>query len=690
MPKLEARTPEEIARATLERIHELLPCQHSSLALFDVQAQTAKILDSKGRTASDLEKGRIVPLHDFDSEISRLQSGEVISVEDLLSTEKLSPIDQLLLSDGIRSYLSIPLMSQGDLIGGLTVASGAPCAFTREHAEIASEVADLLAVAIRQSRLFHQVRQHTYGLESIASLNQDLRITPGRSEIPAVVTRHAAKILNCDFVAMLVADSTGEKFVSENSIGPFSVPPGKTIPAKDSLTAEILASGEPWRPNASADKTETIEHSEFLRRLHSAACAPMMSRGMQIGALWVGRSPQHAAGEITDEELRLLVSIAEVAGNTLHRAALHEQTEQRLRRLSALRAVDMAISASIDLRVTLSILLDQVTSQLGVDAAAIRQLNSHSQSLICLSGRGIQSTAIMQTPLPLGQGYAGTAAMEHRVVSVSLWTDEENAYARLLRESDDRFISYFVIPLLAKGRIKGVLELFHRSALQPDEEWIEYLETMATQAAIAIDNSAMFEDVQKTNTNLMAAYDATIEGWSRALELRDHAAPGHTLWVTNITIRLARIMGIREDELVHVRRGALLHDIGMIAVSDSIVLKPGALSTEEQNIVRQHPVFAYQLLSPIAYLRPALDIPYSHHEKWDGSGYPHGLAKEQIPLSARVFAVIDVWDRLRSDRPYSAAWPEEKARRYLRDQSGIYFDPAVVEAFFRIVDEEIA
>ena len=333
--------------------------------------------------------------------------------------------------------------------------------------------------------------------------------------------------------------------------------------------------------------------------LQTVACVPMTSRGALIGALWAGRTPGNPAGEITADELRLLESIAEVAGNALQRAALHEQTEQRLRRLSALRAVDMAISASIDLRVTLSVLLDQVTTQLGVDAAAIRLLNIHSQSLTYLSGRGIQSPVIMQTPLQLGQGYAGTAALEHRVVSVSaVGRNRIMPTPGCCGKATTGSHRYFVTPLLAKGRIKGVLELFHRSAFQADEEWMEYLETMATQAAIAIDNASMFEDVQKTNTDLVAAYDATIEGWSRALELRDRETQGHTLRVTDIAIRLARMMGMKEEELVHVRRGALLHDIGKMAISDTILLKPDPLTAEEMGIMRQHPVFAYEMLHP--------------------------------------------------------------------------------------------
>ncbi|MBI5830562.1 MAG: HD-GYP domain-containing protein [Chloroflexi bacterium] len=210
---------------------------------------------------------------------------------------------------------------------------------------------------------------------------------------------------------------------------------------------------------------------------------------------------------------------------------------------------------------------------------------------------------------------------------------------------------------------------------------MNFLETLAGQAAIAIDNIALFDGLQSSNAQLTLAYDATIEGWSKALDLRDKETEGHTLRVTEMALQLARAMGMSAEELAHVRRGALLHDIGKMGVPDSILLKPDKLTDEEWVIMRKHPVYAYELLLPINYLRPALDIPYCHHEKWDGTGYPRGLKGEDIPLAARLFAVADVWDALRSDRPYRQAWLEEKVIEHTRAGSGSHFDPQVVEAF---------
>lgn len=190
-----------------------------------------------------------------------------------------------------------------------------------------------------------------------------------------------------------------------------------------------------------------------------------------------------------------------------------------------------------------------------------------------------------------------------------------------------------------------------------------------------------------SNQELFQAYDATIVGWSRAMDLRDKETEGHSQRVTDMTLQLARVMQMDEAQLIQIRRGALLHDMGKLGVPDHILFKTGKLTDEEWEIMRKHPAFAYEMLSPIQYLKPALNIPYCHHEKWDGTGYPRGLVGEQIPLEACIFAVVDVWDALRSDRPYRKAWTAEKAREYIREQAGSYFDPKVVEYFLELAKE---
>jgi len=249
----------------------------------------------------------------------------------------------------------------------------------------------------------------------------------------------------------------------------------------------------------------------------------------------------------------------------------------------------------------------------------------------------------------------------------------------------ENFIAYFAIPLIVKGGVKGILEVFQRQLLKPDPEWLEFLDSLAGQAALAIDNSTLFDSLQRSNIELSLAYEITLEGWSAALDLRDKETEGHTRRVVELTLRLAEYMGLKEKELVHIRRGALLHDIGKMGVPDRILLKPEDLTPDEWEIMKHHPTLAYELLSRIDYLHPALAIPYCHHEKWDGTGYPRGLKREEIPLEARIFAAVDVYDAITSDRPYRPAWAKERALEHIQSLSGEYFDPKVVKAFLELL-----
>lgn len=360
------------------------------------------------------------------------------------------------------------------------------------------------------------------------------------------------------------------------------------------------------------------------------------------------------------------------------------EIRRQLDRLAALRVIDVAITSSLDVRLTLDVLLQQVTEQLGVDAADVLLLKPSTQTLAYAAGRGFRRSALGQTRQRLGEGHAGQAALERRLVHVPDLRAAAPRFRRTGLLAGEEFVSYFGAPLISKGQVQGVLEVFHRAALTPDDDWRAFLDVLAGQAAIAVDNAQLFDNLQRTSSELLASYDATIEGWSRALDLRDKETEGHSQRVTELTLRLARTFGWSEAELVHMRRGALLHDMGKLGVPDSILLKPGKLTDAEWDVMRQHPRYAYEMLAPIAYLRPALEIPYCHHEKWDGTGYPRGLKGEQIPLAARIFAVADVWDALRSDRPYRSAWPEAKVREQIRQLAGSHFDPQVVERFLAL------
>ncbi len=362
------------------------------------------------------------------------------------------------------------------------------------------------------------------------------------------------------------------------------------------------------------------------------------------------------------------------------RKEIEERNRCQIKRLTALREIDMAITASHDLNLTLKVVINEVTSQLKIDAADILLYRPILQHLEYAAGSGFRTQALQYTRLKIGESHAGRAARERCMVSIPDLR-ESAGFRRSKYMEDEKFISYYGVPLISKGEVIGVLEVFHRSRLDPDQEWLGFLEALAGQSAIAIENGKLIAELHSANLDIVMAYDATIEGWSRALDLRDRETEGHSQRVTELTVRIAHAMGMSEAEQGHIRRGALLHDIGKMGIPDNILLKPGKLNEEEWEIMRKHPVFAYELLSPIEYLHPALDIPYCHHEKMDGTGYPRGLKGEHIPLSARIFAVVDIFDALSSDRPYRPAWPREKVLSHLLSLAGSHLDTKIVDIF---------
>jgi HD-GYP domain-containing protein (c-di-GMP phosphodiesterase class II) len=390
---------------------------------------------------------------------------------------------------------------------------------------------------------------------------------------------------------------------------------------------------------------------------------------------------------ISDINETLVAKNAELEGEIAARGSAEQEARTRLQHLHILHTIDLMITSNLDLRATMSIFLEQIVPHLHIDAAAVLLLNPHTQTLEYGAGIGFTSTAIEQTDIRLGSGCAGIAALERRIIQIDDINRPEAGFVRPALAADEKFHGYCAIPLIAKGQVKGVLEIFRRDKPVSNREHLEFLQALAVQAAIAIDNATLFNDLQKSNTELVLAYDSTIEGWAHALELRDKETEGHTQRVTDLTVRIARIFGMSEKEIIHVRRGALLHDIGKMGIPDSVLLKEGALTPEEEEMMRNHPVFAFEMLSPIAYLRPALDIPYCHHEKWDGTGYPRGLKGEQIPIAARIFTLADIWDALVSERRYREAWPRTKVIGHIRTLSGSHFDPDLVDLFLANVEE---
>jgi PAS domain S-box-containing protein/putative nucleotidyltransferase with HDIG domain len=446
--------------------------------------------------------------------------------------------------------------------------------------------------------------------------------------------------------------------------------PGKGIPGLVYLTQELHIS-----PNYHEDPWFSEHKRERLKTQLGGITLPLRTTNSVIGVINVTKS---AARTFSDDDAKLLTTLSEIAGNAIHTISLKDQTEQRLMRLSALSSIDRAISSSFDMMVSLDILVSNVISQLKMDAAVVLLYNQYSQLLEYSVGQGFYTNAIESAYIRIGESLAGRAAQTREMVVLKNLTDANITFV-INQLADEHFVTYYGVPLIAKGKLKGILEVYNRTQHTPDDDWINFLRSLAEQAAIAIDNTEMFESLRRSNLELGMAYNDTIEGWSRALDLRDKETEGHTLRVTEITERLARAFDLPDNEIKYIRWGALLHDIGKMGVPDGILLKPGPLTDEEWVVMRMHPNYAFEMLAPIGYLAQAIDIPYCHHEKWDGTGYPRGLKGEEIPLSARIFAVVDIWDALGSDRPYRKAWPQEKIIEHIRSLSGTHLDPKIVD-----------
>lgn len=551
------------------------------------------------------------------------------------------------------------------------------------------------------NRLFFRERYDSTLMLQRISLATSREIDLNR--LSNIIVDEIVSTMHIKRAGLYVAQKEGSPFVLVSGRG-LNYSRIKEFRTDHPLIAKLRKTDAPlmWSDLESSPMLKSLwkDELDYLVDLKAELFIPLKTKDELMGILVLGE--RMSESPYSQEDISNLTTLASQSSIAIQNAHLFSQsqtelTERRraehnlqlqLKRLSALQDINVAITENFDLQIPLVLLLEQVINELKVDAADVLLYNPDDKNLNYVAGRGFRTDALKFTSLRMGQGLAGTAAQTRHTIHIKDLSTEYTTLAQSPLLEDENFVTYYGFPLIARNQIKGVLEIFHRTVLEPDNDWFDYLNTLITETALAVDNARLFTDLEKTNQELMSAYEATLEGWARTLEMRDRETEGHSQRVLQMTVTLAERMGIHGDELTHVRRGSLLHDIGKIAIPDSILQKPGALNDEEWKIMRRHPSIAYEMLSTISFLEPSLEIPYCHHEKWDGSGYPQGLKGEEIPLSARIFAIVDVWDALLSDRPYRKAWDNKKVMDYLRSQSGTHFDPMVVEEFLKLIEEE--
>jgi putative nucleotidyltransferase with HDIG domain len=362
-----------------------------------------------------------------------------------------------------------------------------------------------------------------------------------------------------------------------------------------------------------------------------------------------------------------------------------DQLKNKETQLGALMGVGRAINSSLGLKRVLEEVMDTLVALMRAERGFLMLRESNGKLTVRIA-RGIDHINLEEEAFKVsGTIVEKVAASGEAILTTN--AQEDPRFENQMSVAAYQLRSILCAPLKIKNELIGVIYVDNRarSGIFQDRD-LGLIRAFSDQAAVAIDNAQLFDDLQAKNQELEEAYQATLEGWVSALDMRDKETEGHTQRVRILTERLAHFMGVGDDQMIHIRRGALLHDIGKMAIPDGILLKPGPLTDAERELIKQHPVYAYNMLKRIDFLLPAIDIPHYHHEKWDGSGYPEGLKGEAIPFAARIFPVIDVWDALTSDRPYRKGLPPEEVRERIKADSGKHFDPQVVEAFLQMDD----
>jgi PAS domain S-box-containing protein len=582
-----------------------------------------------------------------------------------------------LLDEG--SAIAVPLIVKNKAIGVIAVDTNRRTnAFEEADLYLLKAMAAPAALAIDNARLFQTTHQRLVEIETVHKVSSALRSAQNLSEALPILLDQLMHLLNASGASLDMTDSLSGEVVTELARGAWASVTGYRTPPGKGISGQVIATGEPYV------STDVVADGKGLRLdlfsgLSALACVPVIAQNQPIGALWIGRqTPIHT------EEVSLLAAIGEMVGNAIQRMRLNEQTIRRADEFEVLFQTARGLASQWELHSLLETVVTQAMGLLHASGGGIYLYDPKEDDLEVVVAKG--PAMILGLRLQRGEGMAGRVlrTKKHMIVDdYSRWEHHSPLYENL------PVGAVVEVPIVFAGDFIGVLVVYETpdSRRKYSESEAQLLSLFATQAAGAIRTARLLEDLQTSNLQLEKAYDTTLEGWARALELRDKETHGHSRRVTNLTLKLARRLNLSNNRMIHIRRGVLLHDIGKMGIPDQMLKKTGSLSDEEWVEMRKHPQYAYDLLNPIIYLRPALDIPYCHHEKWDGTGYPRGLKEKQIPLAARIFAIVDVYDALSYDRPYRPAWPQDQVLEYLREQSGRHFDPDIVNAFMELMEE---
>ena len=585
----------------------------------------------------------------------------------------------------IRSWVGAPLLVKGDLIGVLNVDSRSAGAYNQETGKTVMAFANQAAIAIKNTRLFENLVNEQHHTSLLYHLSMELAVSLNPEEVAKRALQAATNALGVSRGNILTIenDSKNIQLLAVTGYDHETVDAinqrlswttnqgvsGRAIQTRTALIVPDISLDENWIPVSGLDDW-----------VNSTMSIPLITGGVVVGVL---NLVSEKLDFFKSESLPLITAIASPVALALQNARLYEGLRQRFKELEILADTSSALRKTQSYNDIPPILLAKAVEGLKADAGVLLLLENNALIFATIHGETNVKTGDICSQ---DAGMMWQALESGKPIFIPDVTQIEDLHKSAVCQAlMGDALSCVCIPLQTTTSTIGVVYLNwkKKTFLSADESRL--LASIAEIAANAIQRSTLHKQTMQQALDLTLAYDATIEGWSRILDLRDRETEGHTQRVTNMTLQLARAMGIEGFEIEHIRRGALLHDIGKMAIPDIILRKPAALSDEESTLMRRHPQIAYDMLSHIAYLQPALNIPYYHHEKWDGTGYPRGLKGEEIPLTARIFAVVDVYDALTSDRPYRPAWTKRKATAHIRQQTGIHFDPKIVDIFLKMI-----
>jgi PAS domain S-box-containing protein/putative nucleotidyltransferase with HDIG domain len=580
-----------------------------------------------------------------------------------------------LIAAGVQSVLHAPILAGETVLGvlGLYYTTAGRRFSDRDRALVES-IGRQAGIAIQNARLFETEQHRVALLTALHEISLDIGAELNLAELLQTILERATRLLKVNTGGFYLLRPESQQLELAAASG--TDYKGLRLRVGEGVAGQVAQTGDPL---IVADYAQWPQRAEVFAdsTFHAVVGVPVKWQQQVRGVIVLEDARPN---RFTSDDVSIVRLLADQAAVAIQNAQLFEATRRQLSELTLLQASAMAGAISEDEDRLIETTTRIVSTSLFPDMCGVWLLDESAGILrLHSSQRGLRGD-IQPLTIPLGKGITGAVAERRQAWRVP---DVRWEPSYIVSHPDMR--SELCVPMKAGDQLIGVFNVESAKVDMFSEADERLLSTLAGQLATAIARIRAAAEVRKLNAELIAAYDATLEGWSHALDLRDKDTEGHTRRVTEMALRLAEAMGLPEVALQIVRRGALLHDIGKMGVPDSILHKPGPLTDEEWIVMRRHPQHAYDMLAAIHYLEAALDIPYCHHEKWDGTGYPRGLRGEEIPLAARLFAVVDVWDALSFDRPYRAAWPAPRVRDYIRSRAGTHFDPRVVEVFLQLI-----